>query len=692
MPKRLLLNGVLFIFRLRGSPPEYVHTRFQPSICRLPVFFGSLQCTGLHLIPVPPNKTDVSDPNLQPTSNSPNFGGRINSTYLIASFIDLGNHATSPTSHLHSFRIQKESSDSFTAPKFVGGMPPIEAVYMSSRTFESCVPIHLSSFIPFDSDFISSTSRVHPLLVYTNLQQSYEEAITNIGPRSKQLEVGKIQIISPESLLNVDAYEPSTLTLPEEEVRKSPLPLSIAISPNNMLVAISPATSDLLTSKSYLVPFPKRRSYRMSGDLMAVMKDVKPKTKLENVVGPLSLSLLDAHRSPFDIMHLYTQIDRPTITNVAEVISDTLLHLQNCGYPISDYQLELLCMTSSLSKANMGGHKSHLHDSLDTDREPPILLARDIASTVGLIEAYKIAQQGRGNGYDQEMVIPLIGLSKWFIKYVESIMYQLSLYFTSAERALYDAVENKEALVDASELTLTESNQLRLSSVHAPATLLPLILPNLRMQLMAALRYILSLKNHLQSQPSSDEKSLLANQFVRDILEGGGITWRTLYTELEALKSEEACKVPEEKAFHALYSLNIHSSLSPTVFNIAKRLVRPSVVSMFRLFGVGQSGSSEIDLRDFSELHKSKFQEDSICPFEKRRVDTNLDIISKTILDRNSPEVAVALRVCTRCQGLVERKQLDGPGLGASHRWRAWLRRWENRCVCGGFWALQTGF
>ena len=86
------------------------------------------------------------------------------------------------------------------------------------------------------------------------------------------------------------------------------------------------------------------------------------------------------------------------------------------------------------------------------------------------------------------------------------------------------------------------------------------------------------------------------------------------------------------------------------------------------------------------------FETDKPDLFAKPRVDLGLDVISKAPLDRNAPEVAMALRICTRCRDLVEKKQLNaGPMSGTSARWRSWLRRWEDRCVCGGYWALYTG-
>jgi hypothetical protein len=151
----------------------------------------------------------------------------------------------------------------------------------------------------------------------------------------------------------------------------------------------------------------------------------------------------------------------------------------------------------------------------------------------------------------------------------------------------------------------------------------------------------------------------------------------------------------DEQAARALYSLKIPNSFHPKLFEVAKRLDQPSVSSRSCLFGVGQFLSVEADLGNFSELH-SFSDDDDFDPFEFPRDDVNYDVITKTPLDRYSPEVAVALRICTRCSGLVEKRHLDlNPVSGVpirDRRWRAWLRPWENRCFCGGFWASNTGY
>jgi hypothetical protein len=107
------------------------------------------------------------------------------------------------------------------------------------------------------------------------------------------------------------------------------------------------------------------------------------------------------------------------------------------------------------------------------------------------------------------------------------------------------------------------------------------------------------------------------------------------------------------------------------LFNVAKRLAQPFVSSRSCLFGVGQFISVEADPGDFSELHM--FSDDNdFDPFEFPREDANYDVITKTPLD----QVAVTVRVCTRCSGLVEKRQLDlDPTSGVSIRGRRWRGR-----------------
>ena len=83
-------------------------------------------------------------------------------------------------------------------------------------------------------------------------------------------------------------------------------------------------------------------------------------------------------------------------------------------------------------------------------------------------------------------------------------------------------------------------------------------------------------------------------------------------------------------------------------------------------------------------------------PYEifERQKDKTVDIITKaTLPPLGSP---ISIRTCTRCRGLAEKRQLDVSDTDVNgipvldRRWKSWLRRWEERCFCGGLWATKS--
>lgn len=167
----------------------------------------------------------------------------------------------------------------------------------------------------------------------------------------------------------------------------------------------------------------------------------------------------------------------------------------------------------------------------------------------------------------------------------------------------------------------------------------------------------------------------------------------------------------DAEAAKAQYALQIPSSLHRTLFNIAKRLTSPSICSRAVLLSVESnfdwgefldSGVGELVIEDgesFSSFGKSR---------DDRDRDRDVDVITKTVLPKYASEMPMQMgaavqnlmRRCGRCEGVSEKRGLAGVGVGvggggsggvnvsASRRWKAWTRRWEGKCVCGGLWVL----
>jgi hypothetical protein len=64
------------------------------------------------------------------------------------------------------------------------------------------------------------------------------------------------------------------------------------------------------------------------------------------------------------------------------------------------------------------------------------------------------------------MYEPLIVLSKWFVKYVERVMYQVVFYLSSAENALYQVMEKNDVLNGNMEITATDVNRHVLTQIQ----------------------------------------------------------------------------------------------------------------------------------------------------------------------------------------------------------------------------------
>lgn len=112
------------------------------------------------------------------------------------------------------------------------------------------------------------------------------------------------------------------------------------------------------------------------------------------------------------------------------------------------------------------------------------LLARDFASVSAISDAFRVARKDTASGreYDHgksplhlpsttyhstEMLLPLVDLSNWLVRYIEHLMLQLILYHTSSEHVLFQIMENKESfrLSDSVDIVCTERNGFALENL-----------------------------------------------------------------------------------------------------------------------------------------------------------------------------------------------------------------------------------
>jgi hypothetical protein len=177
----------------------------------------------------------------------------------------------------------------------------------------------------------------------------------------------------------------------------------------------------------------------------------------------------------------------------------------------------------------------------------------------------------------------------------------------------------------------------------------------------------------------------------------------------------------DDQSSRISYPFKLTPDLGPIAYKISTRLSQPAVVSRYRLFSVGQASLDDHPLPNLFDLHISSlaFTDEEIAdsyshshsgsrntsrvanPYDCLRIQedpTSIDVISKTPLDWSLPEISLTLRRCTRCLGTVEKRVWNNNGsasAGGGHmmarnrRWRAWLKRWETRCVCGGYWTAS---
>lgn len=306
-----------------------------------------------------------------------------------------------------------------------------------------------------------------------------------------------------------------------------------------------------------------------------------------------------------------------------------------------------------------------------------------------------------------EAVWPLVGLSTWFIAFLEGLMKDCVLWSdgstvpaapppaqSPASDDLFGApctcilYLRRSASVLTTHLSHTAPAPFSTTTTSLPVTFLHLIHPFALSNVRTALADIKSFYAQLVKLNPHAENVQIAKSALLDVVACSGIN----LDELDSVLSQ----VPDEiKRFDGTVSYpftrtdshwELKYSLTGKELANSFSLCRPSQ-ALFPLVDTVVTklmGSGAIDKpRLFIKSSDLVIGVAKLALSDSEK-DSNRDIVSKGLLLRRGRS-----RVCQRCGGKSE-LQVQAEMKHVSLRWRAWENKWLTRCICGGYWESRS--
>jgi len=280
--------------------------------------------------------------------------------------------------------------------------------------------------------------------------------------------------------------------------------------------------------------------------------------------------------------------------------------------------------------------------------------AHDLCSLVACNNIFQDCQEGEG--YDLNIVWPLIKMSTWVINFTEKLM-KMCVLLSNATIAMKE------------ELNIPAQNDPH--ALNSPI-LLHLAHPFTLRYFIDGLKHVKSFRAFLGSLPAGGENSQIAKEVLVDLVDCSGVDLTSLITALEEVYERVQNHDPQQcrKALAACQpTATMRNDLIQTIQTITQS---PTILNKATLF------IKPFDLVDGV----------TCLSIGSQQKETEKDVVTKGVLFSRG-----SIDTCLRCGGVTEVVKdalSQATSMKSPSRWRTWERMWMLRCVCGGSWLTSS--
>ncbi|THH26462.1 hypothetical protein EUX98_g7717 [Antrodiella citrinella] len=444
--------------------------------------------------------------------------------------------------------------------------------------------------------------------------------------------------------LDVDEQWESSLLLSTSDRAGRDTPAGVAISQNRALVCcMSPSNAP--SARTSVHPLPRRRAGLV----------VPASTVQETPKGDLSRALclaLMSRESPSDIIHVLT-LPSTSLHNAVTTLYNTLCILAANANGLAEMWLvEMLGVITEvyLGKArySQGTEKANLTAQWKT--------AHDVCSMEALNTAFEDCQDG--DAYDLDAIWQLVGLSTWFIDFLERLLKDCVAFNDETVSLAEVNTENGEKADDSPTPlpTMPAASPILIHAIH----------PYFFKHMLTAIRHVKRFRDHIGRLSAKGENTQIAKDVLMDAIDCSGIHLDAMIPLLTEIM--QIIKAPPDHLRRCLTLCAPIPAVLPYLKQSVEKIVNSKVIDRPKLFIKASDLVDGVSQMSLTDHYKTK----------------DTDVVTKGLLLGRGTEMC-----CVRCGG----KSDLGDGKVAGHisrRWRQWEMMWATRCVCGGGWTRST--
>jgi len=400
--------------------------------------------------------------------------------------------------------------------------------------------------------------------------------------------------------------------------------------------------SNALSARTSVHPLPRRRP-----------GVVPASTILEIPKGDLSRSLslaLMSRESPSDIIHVLSLPSTSMTSAVTTLYNTWCLLAANANGLAEMWLVEMLGVITEvyLGKArySQGVEKANLAAQWKT--------AHDACSLEALNTAFEDCRDG--DAYDLEAIWQLVGLSTWFIDFMERLLKDC-VAFNDEAASQPDVKRDNQENSSAPLATLPAASPILLHAIH----------PYFYKGMLTAVHHVKRFRDHIGRLSAKGENAQIAKDVLMDAIDCSGIHLDAMVPLLTEV-IQIPVKVPPDILRRCMVLCAPTPSVLPYLKQSVERIVNSKVIDRPKLFIKASDLVDGVSQMSLTDHHKVK--------------DTN--VVTKGLLLSRGAEMC-----CVRCGGKSELG--DGKAAGhVSRRWRQWEMIWSTRCICGGGWTRSA--
>ncbi|TCD64663.1 60S ribosomal protein L7 [Steccherinum ochraceum] len=448
-----------------------------------PIFHPHPNLTELAFIAMPPESSLTMSPSVSkdPRRQTKEILEKTGSLYLVASVLDCGDYTTTPKSESTVYACVRN-----TTP----------ATKMSPRWMinKEQTKIFENGVLTFLTPAGNGSTVLVGLLDTAGVARRSQT-------KPKEIPIGTCVALQFPSLVPDERWESSHIMSTSDRAGRD-VPAGIAVSQNRALVCFMSASA-ALGARTAVHLLPRRL-------INSVPSSNVPEVPKGDLSRALCLALM-SRESPSDIIHILS-LPSTSLPTAATTIYHTLCTLAANANGLAEiWLIEVLGVITEvyLGKArySAGPEKEHLTAQWKA--------AHDICSIEALNTAFEDCREA--DAYDLEAIWQLVGLSTWFIDFLERLMKECV--------AFHDEHASSPQVTQEKQDTL--STPLHVVPAAAPI-LIHMVHPYVHRHMLAAVRHVKRFRDHIGSLSAKGENAQIAKDVLMDAIDCSGIHLDTL--------------------------------------------------------------------------------------------------------------------------------------------------------------------